>query len=149
MKSLFLILLVIFIIIIARIIKPTNNPKDNINFGEFQISDLKFFLSPNIYGSHRFLFPFYNSKKFKLKEDFKVFIDKLNSSSSTEIIDSLSLELFKASFIRNIKNDRFNILLWLVLGLTVIFFIYYFFYITETNKFLELIKEAIHHCGRI
>lgn len=141
------IFLLLCIIVITRIIKPTNNPVDNINFGEQTVPTLKFFLYPNDYSSGK-CYPFSNSKKFKLAEKIDDYLKTLTESSDTSIINSLSLELFKVSYIRNIKNDRFNTLLWLILGLTIAFFLYHFLYSIETQQTISLIKEISHHCDK-
>lgn len=141
----FFVLLSLCIIVTARIIKPTNNPLDNINFGGVTKPTLKFFVTPNDY-SKGFLHSFANSKKFKLKENFETYSQQLNTSTDSDIISSLTLELFKVSFIRNIKNDRFNALLWLLIVTTISFFAAYLFFSIETYNTIEQLKHLHGHC---
>jgi hypothetical protein len=107
-------------------------------------SPLKFFISPNIY--HGYGYPFRNSKKFKLKEKCDSYIEALLASDNSQITDSdiikaLSIELFKVSFIRNIKEDRFKTLLWVLLLTTLAFFISFLFYTIETHNTIESLKS--------
>jgi len=130
--SLFLLLLLLCIVITTRIIKPTNNPIDNIVFGNQKNPKLKFFLAPNDYSAGG-IYAFQNSSKFKLKENFEEYLKNLNIVKDEEIIQTLTLELFKVNYIRNIKNDRFNILLYLLAFTTIIFILTYLRFSFETN----------------
>ncbi|MCF8424662.1 MAG: hypothetical protein K9H41_09980 [Bacteroidia bacterium] len=134
---LFIITLTVCIIVTSRIIKPTNNPSDNITFGNATPPAINFFIAPNNY---IFYFPFCNSKKHKLKISFKTFQDEMNLASDAEIVKSLSYELLKVSFIRNIKNDRFNFLIKCLVVNTIIFIIAYLFYSFETQNAIEIIE---------
>jgi hypothetical protein len=136
---LLIILLTICIWITTRIIKPTNNPKDNLKIDPAKTFKLKYFIPVNKY---QFGFPFYNSDKHKLSEKLDDYITSANSLTNLEIIDILTLELFKVSFIRNIKNDRFNHLVTFLILTTLIFFIEYVLYLKQTND----IKEILGHC---
>jgi hypothetical protein len=146
---LFFIFLSVCIWITARIIIPTNNPFENITLGSV-VSPLKFFIGPNKYKEN--FYPFRNSKEFKLEEDCGSYIETLLGSSSvpqitdSDIIKSLSIELFKVSFIRNIKNDRFKILLWFLLATTIAFFISFLFYAIETHNTIESLKTIQNGC---
>lgn len=142
---LFFLLLVLCIIVTARIIKPTNNPADNINFESSVKPNLIFFLAPNAYVKDSFYF-FYNSKKFKLKEDFETYLKQILTASEEDILKSLTFELLKVSYIRNIKNDRFHVLLWLLLGTTISFFICYFIFSIETQQTMDFIETTHNHC---
>jgi len=139
--SLFMVCITLCIAITVRIIKPTNNPAKNINFGNLKVPDLGFFLSPNEYFKDDF-YPFYNSDSFKLNIDFEAYIKQITNSNEDNIIHSLTFELFKVSFIRNIKNDRFNKLLLLLAATTIIFFISYFLFTLETQQILNKIHTA-------
>lgn len=130
--SLFLLFLILCIVLTTRIIKPTNNPIDNIIFGEQENPKLKFFLAKNDYSAGG-IYPFQNSSEFKLNENFEEYLKVLNNINHEDIIQSLTLELFKVNYIRNIKNDRFNILLCLLAITTIIFIITYLRYSFETN----------------
>ncbi len=138
--SFFLLLLIICIIIATRIIKPTHNPNDNINFGGYSQPSLKFFLSPNKYPKYSF-YTFRNSKKFKLTEDIKNYAEILTNSKETDIINALTLELFKLSYIRNIKSDRFSKLLWWLLFTTVFFFLTYIIFTIQTENAIDTIEK--------
>lgn len=141
----FFVLLTLCIIVTARIIKPTNNPVDNVNFGGSDKPKVKFFLSPNDY-SKGGLSSFTNSSDFKLKENFATYSQDLTNACETDIISSLTLELFKVSFIRNIKNDRFHTLLWLLVVTTISFFVAYLFFSIETHNTIEQLKNIHGHC---
>jgi hypothetical protein len=143
--SAFLILIACSIIVTARIIRPTNNPKDNVNFNDIVEPKLKYFLTPNDYSKGNF-YPFINSSSFKLKESFEAYINQLSGINDEDILNTLTFELFKVSFIRNIKNDRFNILLWLLVATTVSFLISYFYFIIETHQTTEYLKEIHRDC---
>ncbi len=136
---LLIILLVVCIWITTRIIKPTNNPKDNLQIDPTKVFKLKFFIPVNKY---RFGFPFYNSDKHKLDEKFSDYSTSISGLTELEIIDILTLELFKVSYIRNIKNDRFNHLVTFLILTTVVFFIEYVLYLNQTND----IKTILEHC---
>lgn len=141
----FFVLLILCIIVTTRIIKPTNNPVDNINFGGSDKPKVKFFLTPNDY-SKGGLQTFANSSKFKLTENFETYSQLLGTADEKDIINSLTLELFKVSFIRNIKNDRFNTLLWLLVVTTISFFAAYLFFSIETHNTIEQLKHIHGHC---
>ncbi len=135
--------LALCILVTVRIIRPTNNPIENINFGGSPKPMVKYYLARNDYTKGSF-YSFRNSKKFKLFERFDNFKQQLDSATDQDILDSLTLELFKVSFIRNIKNDRFNGLLWLLLITTFLFFTSYFFYSIETRQIIEYYKVPLY-----
>lgn len=141
----FFILLALCVIVTTRIIKPTNNPVDNINFGGSSKPKIKFFLTPNDY-SKGTLHSFTNSVDFKLSENFETYSQEISNANNADIISSLTLELFKVSFIRNIKNDRFHTLLWLLVATTISFFVAYFFFSIETHNTIEQLKHIQGHC---
>lgn len=142
---LFVVLLVISVLVTTRIIKPTNNPVKNIKLGNEQLPSLKFFLALNKYSKNE-IFYLKNSDEFKLSESFETYFGQIKTTSDEDIIKSLTLELFKVSYIRNIKNDRFNILLKLLLLTTIAFAIAYFFYSKETQNIIEQIEFLSSHC---
>jgi predicted PurR-regulated permease PerM len=144
---LFLIFLVLCIIVITMIIKPINNPIQNIHLNNPQNSNLKYFLGQNDHANDIF-YPFYNSKNFKLKENFDSYIEQLKMSDENDIINSLTLELFKVNYIRNIKNDRFNCLINLLILTAIFFFVSYFLFIFETQQILNYIESIKCHCCR-
>ena len=143
--NIFFLLLACSIIVTARVIRPTNNPKDNVNFGNAPEPQLKYFISPNDYSKGNF-HQFTNSGAFKLKENFEAYINQLSGVKDEDIMNALTLELFKVSFIRNIKNDRFNILLCLLVATTISFLLAYMFFIIETHQITEYIKVLHCHC---
>jgi hypothetical protein len=142
---LFFVLITLCIIVTARIIKPINNPLENVNFGNSSKPTLKFCLTPNDYSKGSFP-SLTNSNKFKLTENFETYSQTLNSAVDTDIINSLTLELFKVSYIRNIKNDRLNTLLCLLLITTISFFISYLFFSIETNNTIEKLAQIHKTC---
>ncbi|MDI9312725.1 MAG: hypothetical protein QM535_21125 [Limnohabitans sp.] len=139
----FIVFLLLSIWVIVRIIRPTNNPVENITIEEKNIPSLKFYLSPNKYSSNWF-YPFCNSKRFKLSENFENYLKTVDNSSDTEIVSSLTFELFKTSYIRNIKSDRLNILIRCLLVLTISFFAFYLLYSIETQNLIDLIEDTGH-----
>lgn len=136
----FLVLLTCCISVTARIIRPTNNPRENINLGGSSEPTLKFFLSPNEYSEDEF-YPLSNSASFKLRENFELYVRLLSEASDEIILNTLTYELFKVSYIRNIKNDRFTVLLGLLVATTISFFIAYLFFVNETHRISEHIKK--------
>lgn len=142
---LFFLFLALCVLLTTRIIKPTNNPIDNIDFGQQSKPILKYFLPTNDYSKGAF-YPFINSNKFKLKESFEIYSQQLIGVTDQDIISSLTLELFKVSYIRNIKSDRFNILLWLLVATTLSFFISYLFYSIETHNTIEQLESICNRC---
>jgi hypothetical protein len=137
---LFLASLILSITITVRIIRPTFNPTDNIKMDGESLPELPFFLGPNDYGNDS-LWLMTNSSAYKLKQDYKSFKQSVSTSDSNKIVESLSFELLKISFIRNIKNDRFNRLLWFLLGVTITFFIFYISFLHHT----QVIASALHN----
>ena len=139
----FLILLILTILITVRIIKPTNNPVENIKLGDnTNIPSLQFYISPNDYSKDNF-FAFRNSKKFKLSKTLKQYLSVLNEN---EIIDSLSFELLKVSYIRNVKSDRFNTLMWFLFFTTISFFISYIYFSIENHTIMLHLKVLENTC---
>lgn len=137
----FLILLILTILITVRIIKPTNNPVENIKLGSnTNIPTLRFYVSPNDYSKDDF-FAFCNSKKFRLSKTLKEYISELDDS---HIVASLTFELLKVSYIRNVKSDRFNVLMWFLFFTTITFFISYIYFSIE-NHFIQLNLEALNN----
>jgi len=137
----FLLLLILTILVTVRIIKPTNNPVENIKLGSnTNIPTLQFYVSPNDYSKDDF-FAFCNSKKFRLSKTLKDYISELDDS---QIVASLTFELLKVSYIRNVKTDRFNVLMWLLFFTTITFFISYIYFSIE-NHFIQLNLEALNN----
>lgn len=129
----FCILLISSIIITARIFKPTDNPSDNIKIDgneKKMITRVPFYIAPNVY-NNRWQILFKNDKKYKLKQNFSGLKDNLKKADSDELIDSLTFELLKVSFIRNIKNDRFNYLIITIILTTILFLGFYIVYSHE------------------
>lgn len=138
---LLLVHLILSIWVITRIIKPTNNPFDNLKFDSNKKFKIKFFIAKNKY---RVGFPFFNSNRHKLDENFNEYSNSIKKISNLELFDVLTLELFKVSFIRNIKNDRFNYLITLLIITTIIFFIHYLLYLSQTDKIKSILE---HYCS--
>ncbi len=117
-----LIALIMTIWIVARIIFPTNDPRENLNIPDDAKIKPRFFISDNKY-KNKFNFPFFNSTDLKLKGKFDDFKNEINESDEQAIIESLTFELMKVSFIRTLKNDRFKVLVWFILLTTILFFV--------------------------
>lgn len=133
--SAFIICLTICIITVVKIINPTNNPCNNIELDNKPIPKLKFFLAGNNYYNQ--FYPFYNSNNHKLSESYKVYYKSIVKINDKDIVKTLSFELLKVSFIRNIKNDRLNKLLLFLLLTTIFFIISYSIYCFEILKLLN------------
>jgi len=139
MFSSFLILLVFATITTTRIIKPTNNPSENINLNGLAEPNLPFYLAGNTYSS--WFFRFINCYTDKHKHDFKGYLDKLNPVTDESIIQTLTFELLKVSYIRNLKNDRFNFLLTILIISSLLFISFYIMYNVETQNAIELAEK--------
>ncbi len=129
----FCVFLIFSILITTKIIKPTDNPYDNIILDEEEkkvIPRIPFYIAPNVY-KNKWKILFENNKSYKLKQNFSGLKDSLKTATSDDLIDSLSFELLKVSFIRNIKNDRFNVLLIALILTTILFFSFYIIYSHE------------------
>ena len=135
--TIFSLLLIACILITTRIIKPTNNPIDNIDISLEAKPNLKFYLAPN---KQTWSFIFHNSSKFKLQENFDAYYQLINNCDENEVTKSLTFELFKISFIRNIKNERFNWLLKFLIITTIVFLIDYLFFSIETQNAIEILE---------
>jgi hypothetical protein len=121
-------LILICLVITARIIRPTNNPLENIK-NQSGVPDLKFYLAPNEYpGLSKITFPFWNTKSYKLSESLDTFLQNLGAANDDTIEKVLSVELLKVNYIRNIKNDRFTILFNTILITSISFLIFYVHY---------------------
>lgn len=142
---LYILLMIVCVIVTVRIIKPTNNPVDNINFENTPKPTLNFFLATNDYSKGGYA-PVHNSKHYKLTESFKDYSKEINAATDSKIIDSLTLELLKVSFIRNIKNERLDFLLWLLLATTVSFIIAYLMFSVQIQEAINLIEATQKKC---
>lgn len=126
----FCIFFIFSIIIVVRIIKPTDNPEKNIQTGNAIKPSLKFYLESN---TKSWSYPFHNSSLFKLCDNYDAIKGNIISATDEQIIDSLSYELCKVSFIRNIKQGRFNNLIWFLIFTSVFFLISYIFFRMDIN----------------
>lgn len=139
----FAILLIFSIVLTTKIINPTNNPNENIKLGGATMPKIPFYLSQNEY-KYRWKIFVKNDVSFKLAQNFKSYKEKFKDINAIDIIDSLNFELLKVSYIRNIKNDRFNALIKVLILTTILFFGFYIIYSHELflieNK-LQTIKE--------
>lgn len=130
----FISLLFSCVIITRRIIRPTNDPSDNIVLGDLGKPKVNYFLALNNYNSKSIRKNFSNLKGFQLDEKFDSYVKNISNSTEQELLQSLSYELLKISYIRNIKNDRFNNLLNLLLYTTVLFIICFVVFILENVR---------------
>jgi hypothetical protein len=131
------ILIIVCIWITVRIIRPTINPQKNIIISNENNTSIPFYLAPNVYPRNEGIgYIFWNSANFKLAQKGDAYLKGLLQAQNIEIIKSLTLELLKVSFIRNIKNDRFHQLVPFLLYTTFSFFLFtiYIFYISYHNK---------------
>lgn len=119
------ILILLCFIIIIRIISPKIHPKFNITIDK-DIPKGRFFLHKNKY--HSFLFPFFNSDKYKLDESLKKLSKEYLDLKEKEIIEILTFELMKISYIRNIKHDRLQVLIRFVIVTSILFICFLYFY---------------------
>jgi hypothetical protein len=103
---------------------------------------LPFYLAPNDY---HWFWPFVNYERHKLRITFSDYLKKVDDAKASDIIKSMAMELLKVSFIRNIKSDRFKILLWVVLITTCLFFITYIVYNVETDKAISIVESLKSH----
>lgn len=126
------------LILVTLIIKPGSNPRDNINFGGEPEPTLRFFLAPN---QNTELFPLQGKKKHILSIDFKTYLHSVTNADEGKIIKSLTLELMKVSFIRNLKSDRLKVLIWVMLATTIIFIISFVIYNVQTENAIQIIDS--------
>lgn len=120
----FMSCLILCVIVIIRIIKPTNNPQSNVTFNGESLPKLKFFLDGMEYSDYKWLSIFMNRKADKLSASFPEYKKTLSETNEQDIIDSLIFELQKISYIRNIKIKRFYSLLSLFIFTSVVFLIF-------------------------
>jgi hypothetical protein len=132
---LIIMLLSICILIILRIFKPTISPKENINIGDNKIPLPSFFITKINYNNSFFSY-FFNSKKDILSKSFSEYKKEILNTSENDILDSLSFELLKVSFIRTLKEDRLNALLFVFIISTVFVALYFIvFYVITKDIF--------------
>lgn len=129
--------LIICVVIIKRIIRPTENPKDNIELNGAPLPELNFYIAPN---AHKWWFAFSNSPRHKLKCTYADYLNKVNAADSATIINSLSFEVLKVSFIRNIKNDRFKLLVRVLITTSFLATLGYYRYVVETHTAKNIIE---------
>jgi len=130
--SAFIFFMILCIWIIAKIIMPIKKPTESIKISSDDIPETDFYLAPNHYGS--LLFPFTNSNKHKLKIDFNTFYHNIKNIEDKAIVKVLTLELFKISYIRNIKSDRLKILIYFILITSLLLTTFYIIYQIELGK---------------
>lgn len=117
------ILLISFIaigIIVTTILFPNNKAHERLDIPNDFDPPAEFYLFKNSYSGK---FPFFNPKKRKLNSKFKKHLNSISDITSEAIIPILNYELHKVSYIRNLKNDRFKILVISLLYATVLFFV--------------------------
>jgi hypothetical protein len=124
--------------IIAKIIMPIKKPTDCVKISKGDIPETEFYLAPNQYDS--FLFPFSNLGNNKLKIDFKPFYQNIKELDDKAIIKILTLELFKISYIRNVKSDRFKVLIYFIFITSVLLIGFYIKYQIELTRIITYIS---------
>lgn len=143
--ALFTILLILCIQLALRIIKPTSNPSQHINFEGRPAPILLFFLTPNKYKNKTHSL-FRNRRRSKLSIGYNSYESKIQNATNEDIIASLTFELMKVSFIRNIKIDRFNLLIKILICLTISFIAYYLIFTIETDEIKSLLNNGCCNC---
>lgn len=129
----------ISILITYKIISPISNPSTHINMKDSRHPNLKFYLSNNNY-LKSIIYPFIDSKKYKLDEKFSDYLKTIHESTENDIIDSLAFELFKVSYIRNLKHDRFKKLTFFLFLTSILFISTYVMYTYQTSFIFKLPK---------
>jgi hypothetical protein len=135
-----IILITLCIIIIVRIITPTTKAHSNINIQGIKLPFIDFYISPNNYKKKAFAF--YNDDEFKLSKTLNTYHLELKEAKDEDFINSLSYEVLKINFIRNIKRDRLRVLVNFLVATTIAFFAFYIFYSIETQQILSKLLEA-------
>lgn len=132
--GLFISLVFCSIWIILKIIIPINKPGECIKISKDHVPDIEFYLAPNEYNT--ILFPFFNSYNHKLKAEFFSFYNSISALDETLIIKVLTFELFKISYIRNIKTDRLRVLIFYTLLAALSLILFYVKYQVELSAFV-------------
>ena len=130
------ILIIISVSVLVSIINPIQNPSKSIQEVDEEVEMIKIYFPKNKYGNKILSIFKINNEKDSLNYSFSKFIKNLKSDEKT-IINSFSFELFKLSFIRNIKKDRLAFLIKIIIVTSIIFFATY----TKLTKSNEIIKQ--------
>lgn len=128
----FLIVSALTIHIMLRVIMPSNNPVYNLNITPEEIPSITYYLGANKYQNWTGLFR--NSHKSKLAIKHHDCYNSILSADDYQVINSLSFELEKVSFIRNLKSDRFKLMIKMLLVNTIAFCISFCFITIELNN---------------
>lgn len=138
-------LIIISIFVLVSIINPIQNPSKSIQEVDKDIEIIKIYFPKNKYENKILSIFKVNNEKDSLNYSFSKFIKNLKSDEKT-IINSFSFELFKLSFIRNIKKDRLEFLIKIIIATSIIFFIT-FAKLTKSNEIInqqnKMLKVAI------
>jgi hypothetical protein len=118
--ALLLISFIIIGIIVTTILFPNNKAHERLDLPNDFDLPIEFYLFKNSYSCK---FPFFKPKKRKLKSKFKKHLNSISGITSESIIQILDYELHKVSYIRNLKNDRFKILVICLMTSTILFFV--------------------------
>ncbi len=141
---LFAITTLLCVIVVARIIYHTTSPLINLKGVKGNTPNLKYFIVPN--ENKDLFYPFKNRSKYKLKIDYRTYLRSVKGATEEVIVETLTLELMKVSYIRNLKTDRFAHLLRLLLFTTIAFIFFYFMYTYESQQFLpKEISDTINN----
>ncbi len=134
--SILTISIIISLSLLILIISPIQNPSKAIQEVDENIEFVKIYFPKNKY-ENKILSSFkINNENDSLNYSFSKFIKNIKSDEKT-FINSFSFELFKLSFIRNIKKDRLSLLIKVIIFTSLTFCITYIKLIQND----ELIKQ--------
>jgi len=126
---------------VIRVLFPTMNPLNNVFFTGENIPDkTHFFLAKNKY-DNKYGSLFLNIKSDKLDVKFEDYNSEVEALTTQNLINELSVELHKVSFIRNLKAERFKFLVWLTILASIFFFIQEIYYHIDKKQIIELLKN--------
>jgi len=129
--------IILSIVIIIKIICPIKSPMDNIKINVKEIPELKYFLFPNDY-KNKLLMPFFNSKNSKLRIGFNKYYSGIKNLDDKTIEKVLIIEILKLNYLRNLKADRFNALIIVLVTSAAIFILFFIRYQIELKSIIAL-----------
>lgn len=135
------ILIITSISVLVLIINPIQNPSKLIQEVDEEVKMIKIYFPKNKYENKLLSILKINNEKDSLNYSFSKFIKKLKSDEKT-IINSFSFELFKLSFIRNIKKDRLAFLIKIIIITSIIFLVTYI-KLTKSNEIIKQQNENL------
>ncbi len=118
---LFVYYLIRTIVLTAKILIPTQNPSLHINMGTASSPKVDFFLPTNNYANGD-IHLFNDTIMCYLSKNYNDFINEVKNADGNDLIEALSYELLKLSYIRNLKYNRFKALIKSLSTTTILFF---------------------------